>query len=389
MADKDKTRYRSTFYYEGKRYEATGNNQKEADQKAAIKLDKLKRGEIGISGNMTVKAWANEWLETYKRPTVTDKSYKDYKRQIDKVIVPAIGSLRLRDVKDVHLQKIMNSRAGYSLTQVKLLKNTTCAIFLKARTSKLIPNNPADSIEIPKAENGTHRSITDFERERFLKAAATHDAGLMFKVMLYCGLRTGEVAALSWRDIDFERRMINVRYAVEAGSNNLKEPKTKAGVRSIPMHDDVYNELLQRKGDPFDPVFVQPRGKVRHTESSRRKAWDSLKKQIDISMGAKFEKKKAKDGKMRKVKVLSVVAPDFVPYCLRHTFCTDLQNKGVPINVAKYLMGHASLAVTANIYTHISDEAIEDAASRINGRVDKTDGGKDGGKQKAKAEKAG
>jgi len=62
-----------------------------------------------------------------------------------------------------------------------------------------------------------------------------------------------------------------------------------------------------------------------------------------------------------------VVADDFVPYCLRHTYCTDLQAKGVPINIAKYLMGHSDIKVTASIYTHMTEQTIDDAARLING----------------------
>ncbi len=57
-----------------------------------------------------------------------------------------------------------------------------------------------------------------------------------------------------------------------------------------------------------------------------------------------------------------VVAPDLVPYCLRHTYCTDLQAKGIPLKTASYLMGHSSIKVTADIYTHITDDAINEAA---------------------------
>ena len=69
---------------------------------------------------------------------------------------------------------------------------------------------------------------------------------------------------------------------------------------------------------------------------------------------------------MRKTKLLSVVAADFSPYCLRHTYCTDLQSKNVPLNVAKYLMGHSDVSTTANIYTHTTDDVIDDAAALIN-----------------------
>ena len=74
-------------------------------------------------------------------------------------------------------------------------------------------------------------------------------------------------------------------------------------------------------------------------------------------MGAKLYRNKI---------VLSVIASDLVPYCLRHTFCTDLQDAGVPINIAKYLMGHSDISLTAKIYTHTTDKAIQEAAKKIN-----------------------
>lgn len=374
-----KTRYRSTFYYEGRQYEtASSISQSDADKKAALKEDRLKRGEIGISANMSVKRWAGEWLETYKKPVLAQKQYEDYKSQIDNIIVPAIGNLRLADVRDIHLQKILNSKAGYSYSRMHKLKNRICAMFKQARASRLLVNDPAEFITAPKATEGTHRSITDFERKHFLLAADQHHAGLMFKVMLYCGLRTGEVVALDWRDIDFDKRRIRVTRAMESGTDIIKDPKTEAGIRDVPIPDEIYDELLEKRGDPFDPVFKQQRGKVRHTHSSRRTAWDSLKGKIDISMGAKFEKRKDENGVERNVKILSIVQADFVPYCLRHTYCTDPQDKGVPINVAKYLMGHSDISVTASIYTHISDKAIEDAARLINN-------GKEDGREKEQA----
>lgn len=371
----EKTRCRSTFYYEGKRYECAGKSQKEADQKAAIKLDKLKRGEVGISGNMTVARWADEWLEIYKKPVIAKKQYDDYKGMINNIIMSGIGTLRLVDVKDIYLQKIINSKAGQSLDRLNKLRNRMNSMFRQAYISGLINKNPAEFLTIPKARNGTHRSITDFERKHFLKAVEAHYAGLMFKTMLYCGLRTGEVTALEWQDIDFDKRRIKVSRAMEGGTDVIKAPKTAAGVREVPIPDEIYNSLLRTKGNPFEPVFTRPNKKGRYTSMSRYRAWASLKEGIDISMGAQYNivvNKKTK--RKSKVKTLSIVAEDFVPYCLRHTYCTDLQNKGVPINVAKYLMGHSNIAVTASIYTHISDIAIDNAAELING-------GKDGGKQ--------
>ena len=153
---------------------------------------------------------------------------------------------------------------------------------------------------------------------------------------------------MDWRDIDVEKRRLKVTKSVESGTSNIKAPKTAAGVCEVPIPDVLFDELMAAQGNPFEPMFLQPRGGIRHTHSSRRKAWEALKKQMDVSMG------------------IIAVAEDFVPYCLRHTYCTDLQDAGVPINIAKYLMGHSDIKVTASIYTHTSEKSIDDAANLIN-----------------------
>ena len=81
---------------------------------------------------------------------------------------------------------------------------------------------------------------------------------------------------------------------------------------------------------------------------------------MDLRMGAEVE-----NGKI----VRHAIAPDLTPYCLRHTFCTDLQRAGVPINVAKELMGHASIAVTANIYTHRDQGVLHSNMARLDSDV--------------------
>ena len=358
--------YRSYFTYNGKKHERTSTiSQRDADRKADKYKKDLEDGVIGISKKMRVSSWALEWLETYKKPSLTEKSYLNYKRYVNNIIIPQIGGLRICEVTDVHLQKLLNSRAGKSYSDLKHLRDTIKAMFRKARESRLINYDPAEFVIMPIAQKGKRRSITEAERKHFLKAAENHHAGLMFKTMLYCGLRTGEVAALSWKDIDFKAHILNVVASMESGKDALKAPKTAAGVRKIPIPDALYYDLQERCGEPFQPVFTQETTGNRHTESSRNKAWKSLVKAMDDSMGAKWEKVEAKDGKMRLKKVLSVVASDLVPYCLRHTYCTDLQAKGVSLKTASYLMGHTDISVTANIYTHITDDTLSEAARLI------------------------
>jgi len=348
---------RVTFYHEGKRYEATGKTLREAHAKAAKKKLALKSGDFGISGNMTVARWADEWLETYKRPSVGEGQYRNYLTFINVVIIPSIGSKKLKDVKDVDLQKILNSRAGKSKSDLSKLRMTLKAMFKRARISRLINYDPAEDLALPAAKDGTHRSITRDERELVLKLSETHHAGLWVKTILYCGLRPGETRALDWKHIDFTKKLIHVEQSMKAGTKVISSPKSESGIRSIPIPDKLFNSLWEVRGMPLAPVFVQPTTGLRHTKSSMTCLWYNFKRELDISMGATVYRNQI---------IESNVAGDLVPYCLRHTYGTDLQDAGVPINIAKYLMGHSDISMTANIYTHTTETAIQDAADKIN-----------------------
>lgn len=357
MPDKPKY-YRSTFTFEGKRYERKSPiSQREADRKADQLEAQLKRGEVGVSGNMTVKAWAREWLDVYKIPWIGESQRISYEGYLKNAIAPAIGSKRLKDVKDIELQKIINARIGNSKSDVSKLRGMIRAMFRRAHASGFIVKNPAEYLELPEATDGTHRSITEAERAFILKLAKTHYAGLWVLLMLYCGLRPNECRALDWRHIDLENRRVRVEQAMKAKTTKIGVPKSDAGVRKIPIVDEFLPILAASKGGPFEPVVVKPISKKRHTERSMTSMWQNFKRELDIQMGAKLYRNQI---------IVSVVADDLVPYCLRHTFGTDLQDKGVPINVARYLMGHADISVTSRVYTHTTDCAIQEAENKMN-----------------------
>lgn len=174
-------------------------------------------------------------------------------------------------------------------------------------------------------------------------------------MILYSGLRPGEAAALQWKDIDFDKNEIHVYKAVESGTNTIKTPKTVAGIRDIPMRKELRRVLWQEHGEPFSLLFPTRKGTIRGP-SGIWKLWSSFAKELDLHMGAEEQ-----DGKI----VHHAIAPDLTLYCLRHTFCTDLQRAGVAINIAKELMGHSSIAVTADIYTHRNLSILHQNISRL------------------------
>lgn len=339
---------RRTITWEGKRYTVRGKTEQEAaDKLAELKLS-LKRGEKTIGEESTVDRWFNEWIEMYKKPAgLTLKSLGMYTEKYNLYIKPAIGTMKLKDVRPVHLQRILNSQEGKSKSHVSKIRLVLKEMFSRARKDRLLIWDPAEDLVLPSVTEGKRRSITDEEREHILAVAETHRAGLWVLSMLYAGLRPGETIPLVWNDIDFKKKEIRIYKAAESGTGAVKSPKTEAGYRDIPIHQDLLWRLKQARGKPLDPVFPNMWGNVMDAKAVRR-LWNSFKRALDVHMGAKLYRNQIVESK---------VADDLTPYCLRHTFCTDLQRAGVPINVAKELMGHSDINITANIYTH-KDQAV-------------------------------
>ena len=138
---------------------------------------------------------------------------------------------------------------------------------------------------------------------------------------------------------------------------HIRGTKTANADRFVPIPDNFYTKLAKASHSGY--LALNQHGK-KHTEYSYRWAVKSLRKEMNLSMGAKTYRN-------------ALLPPlpleeDFVPYMFRHTYCTDLQKAGVDIRTAQKLMGHANISITANIYTHVDRSEILKAADLINGK---------------------
>ena len=343
-----------SFRFEGKRYYCNGATSEEAAQKVGSLKKELELGVKKIDNHTTVEQWAKVWLKMYiESKDATAKSIAMYQQKLDNYILPEIGTMKLGDVKDVHLQGIIN-HANSSFSTAQKVRITIKSMFHRAYRSRIIQYDPSEDLIIPKAPKGKRRSITDAEREAILAVAPKHQAGPWVLTMLYCGLRDNEIIPLQWKDVDLKAELIHVRTALKSGTtDDVREPKTPAGIRDVPYPEELQTILEPLRGSPIECCFLQPQGHKMHTSSSLNDAWNNFKRALDIYMGAKVYRNQI---------IVSQVAPDLTAYCLRHTFGTDMQRAGIAINVAKYLMGHSDISVTANIYTDTTPDVVKKAA---------------------------
>jgi integrase len=338
----------SSFTFEGKRYFCRAKTKAEAIAKATLKRKDLEKGKVEISRSITVTQWAKQYLMLYRKPSSTLEYYKGLEGRMKNHILSIIGGLKISSVRPTHCQAVLSTLSGKSHSMVNKVSQLLKDLFKKAQANSLCYANPAEDIAFPKVFKGRRRAITAEERKVFLKVCETHRYSLWALTMLYCGLRPSETSLITGKDIDLKKCILHVRGT-----------KSAAAVRNVPLPPPLTKKLTGLKLLPKEYLFRNSAGD-RLTRTNRKRMWAALRKAMHIANGGATD-----FGSLNRIVLPLAIAKDFTPYCLRHTFCTDLQAAGVPITVAKDLMGHASIDMTANVYTHLTDDAFENAQRKI------------------------
>ncbi len=346
--------FREKGMYRNAPYDFRAKTKVRLREKVQKFMDEVDAGILDT--NTTVQQWSERWLETYKKPMVGAPRFYNYKATV-KQLNEQLGSRKLSDVHPADLQDMLNA-LDCTKSHAKHVRSVWRQIFHAARQNHLVSSDPTEFLQIPMLTDGTHRPITDYERTLILDCCDGHRASVWVLFMLFCGLRPAEAAALQWCDVDFSAKTVRVTKAIERMTGNIKLPKSKSGIRTVPLPDELIRRLyaLNAVDSPFEYVTVNSLGNS-HTAVSMKTMWQSFRRHINEKHGGKFYRAKL---------IVDILPKDLTPYCLRHTYCTDLQAAGVPINVAKELMGHADISVTAKIYTHPSGIATQNALDKIN-----------------------
>ena len=305
----------------------------------------------GTPGKVTVEQWAWQWYHTYKEPHVGESQRNNYEEHLRLRICPAIGFLALDSVKPFQLQEMMNNARtskGKPLgaSTAAKLHYITHAIFDQAEINGLIASSPFRRIETVGEDEKSRRALTRAEEQIVREVAKRHYAGPWVLLMLDCGLRRGETVPIGARDVKDGLLCISqaVEYKTKSNQPTLKSTKTAAGARYVPIPDE-----LQKQLDMKSRYFFHVENGRMLSMTKMRRMWHSFYRACDIAAGAEL---------YRNAVVKHAFDPAITPHYLRHTYCSNLRRQGVDLKTAQYLMGHADISTTANIYSHVTEEDV-------------------------------
>lgn len=356
-------RYKDKSFY--------GSTQAEANAKRDAYRRELESGLREQTLGIKFGEYAIQWIETYK-DSCSNRTYNAYVGIVNRAI-DVIGDRRMKDITKMDIQKLLNSLKGYSTSTVKKHRMTLNSIFTAAVQDRVILTNPCYGTKLPDSTSGTHRTITDEERELIHASVGKHDMALAAMVMLYAGLRRGEVLALDYTDIDLDAGFINISKGVVFEGNQpiLATPKTDAGIRSVPIIE------------PLKSAFEGVGGRVLHNESGGimsqiafKRKWESYISFLETLMNGCPKRWYGRTREHKAIIAEGGTLPPWRscsirPHDLRHSYVTMLYDADVDIKTAMKWVGHSDEQMIMRIYAHLTEQRERASHTQLAKHVEK------------------
>lgn len=335
---------------------------KELEAKVSEYLQQLKHGALSSNEKITFGELAAVWVENYT-PNASEKTRKEYAGLIKNHLNPIIGGYRVTELKKHDLQSILNGMAEResSRSTMEKVKIVAVAVLDLGLDNDILMRNVFSRVKVPDVEAEERQPLTEHQRRVLLEHWWGHRMGLPALLMMYCGLRRGELLALTWRDIDLVAKIITINKAVYYSGNaaQVKAPKSKAGYRTVPIPDALLPALSQhRRAALLVCPAVNTGGLMSRTAFNS--AWESLQHYLNIQAGGK-------DASRINPKIQAV--EPFTAHQLRHTYCTMLYDAGVDILTAQRLLGHADVQTTMKVYTHLTKQKERQSIDALNAHI--------------------
>lgn len=363
-------RYQGRFTFNGKRYTYYSRDVKELQKKMADARYELEHGIYGTGLDITLNHWFDVWMKEYKLLTVKNSTILLYSLNYERYVKESIGGYLLKDIKTIHIQRIYNEmhRQGLSLGTIQIVNSVLNNLFSQAVKNDYLMKNPCMGAILPKGEKREQRVLTFYEQTLFLAAIAGNFYEPLFQIALCTGLRIGELSALTWDDVDFEKKNLSVLrtllyqkdYRTGEYGFRFQTPKSGSSKRIVPLIPDAVeilkkhrktqklyimeNQIEWKPVDEMDNlIFTTRHGTpVQEGHMVKRLAvvtdiMNRLEKEIAV-----------KENRM------PCIIENITPHTLRHSFATRAFENGLAPKTVQELLGHSNMNITMDLYTHVT-----------------------------------
>lgn len=348
--------FEGRFMYQGKRYLVHGKTVTET-QKVMTELKyKLEHGLYVSKEKLSLNEWYQTWLEEYKKNRVKLGTYTSYEKYYQSVLKNRLGSRMISDIRGEHIQKLYNDlvKEGYALSSIKIVSAVLNGCFKQAERNGLIERNPVRLAELPRqTEKKTRQAMTREQQALFMEYAKESYLYHFFEVMLRTGMRKGEMQGLKYPDIDRKANVIHVRRTlkyIEHQGYIEDTPKTRTSTRDIPLTAAVLEHIeAQRNYWGFKVInmnqyiFCNERGEALSRER--------IQAEIDRTV--------------KRIRAAGHDFPRITSHVFRHTFATRAIEAGMQPQILKTILGHSSLAMTMDLYSHVLPDTKAEEMEKI------------------------
>lgn len=332
------------FSVDGRRYSVYAATTKEITRKEQELREQIQAGTYTRNSNITLDKYFYEHMKR-KQGNIKGSTYAAHVNYYKNQISPVLGSTKVRNIERRQIYELRerlkkNLAPSTGALVISILKEC----LYSAIKDEIIIKNPADGISITveyKTAETAHRALTEEEQKEFMNVLKGNYYYEFIALMLCTGMRQGETAALTWKDIDYKKNVIHVKRTItktENGKTTTGTPKTKTSTRDIPINNSIRDILaMQKEKTKIVPihngqyVFVTPRGEIVSNIVTNRAIKQTLS-QLE-QQGKHIE--------------------PFTSHALRDTFATRFIEQGGNPQTLKTILGHSSLSMTMDLYAHV------------------------------------
>lgn len=346
----------------------------------------------GIDGYSGARTTLNEVFDRYisGKLELKQSTRTNYIYLYDNYVRSSFGNRKIATIKYSDVKQFyyfLMTEKGFKPNSLESIHTIIHPTLTMAVRDNIIRNNPADGVmgEIKKSnawEKAKRHALTIEQQTAFMKYTAESPVYShwlpLFIVLLGTGCRIGEALGLRWQDLDFENRIISINHNLvyriqDSGKceNHITTPKTKTGIRMIPMMEAVYQAFMDEQRQQMEMGFSTQiidgySGFVFTNRFGNVLIPTTVNRAIKRIYNAYNEEEKIRAKEEKRVPLL---LPHFSCHHLRHTFCTRYCENETNLKVIQEIMGHADITTTMDIYAEATEEKKKESLAKLEIKV--------------------